>query len=521
MARAARTFGRGRLGSVLLTVVVLCACPAAPERPTRPLRIALHSFPISLDPHRQNEVFTFGVLRNLYEGLTAFDPDMTLVPALAESWENPSDLVWRFHLRPGVHFHDGRPLTADDVVFSLERARHPPVGHAFGSYLVAVSGVRKIDDLTVEVTTAQPYPILLNKLTFVLIVPAGSPELIETAVGTGPYRLVSARPEGPLVLAVFPGYWGPPPAESDVELVIEPDAERRLALLRAGTVDVVREPTPAQALEVAGAEGVRVLERESLTVACLEMKPTTPPFDDARVRRAVDLALDRDAIVRVSQLGRARPLGQMVGRMAFGFDADLKPPARDVARARALLAEAGHPSGLDVDLELRRGRSDGPEVRRQLAEAGIRARLVERPWSEMFPRLKSEQVGFYLGGFVDPSADASDFLDAVAHTQQRARGYGDNNVLGFSDPTLDELIEKSASTLDMRKRRLQLALALRRTTEDGVHVPLYAPSNLAAVRVDVVWRLRVDGYALASEMRRAGTAVPRSGSAPGGRATTH
>ncbi|HXO42293.1 MAG TPA: ABC transporter substrate-binding protein, partial [Thermoanaerobaculia bacterium] len=150
---------RRRAGALAsLACLLLCAagCSRPAPVPARPLRIALHSDPLTLDPHLRNEALTYSVMRNLYEGLTAFDAEMRIGPALAASWENPNDLTWVFHLRPGVRFHDGRELTADDVVWSIERARTLPAS-GFGSYVVAVDQVRARDRHTVELTTRRPY----------------------------------------------------------------------------------------------------------------------------------------------------------------------------------------------------------------------------------------------------------------------------------------------------------------------------------------------------------------------------
>lgn len=489
-------------GLAILASLALQGCVrhTTPER--RPLRIAIFGTPFSLDPHRQNEVLTTGVLRNLYEGLTGFNADMTLVPLLAESWDNPSDVVWRFHIRRGVHFHDGRTLTAKDVVFSLERARHPQTGaQNFGSYLVAVREVREVGPYTVEITTQQPYPILLNKLTFVLVVPAGSPENIEQAIGTGPYRLRSYHQGEHIAFEAFPQYWGAAPGEAQVELWPESNAAERLRLLLGGDIDIAQDPTPAEAATLRAGSGARILERDGLLVAFLQINPGQKPFNDLRVREAVSLALDREQIIERSLHGRGQPLGQMVGRNTFGYDAELRPPARDLARARELLSAAGYPRGFDVDLELRSGR-DALEIRRQLGEAGIRVRLVERPWSEMFPRLLTRQVAFYFGALLDPSADASDFFDAVAHTRQPQTGYGDNNTNQYSNPQLDALIERSASTLDMRSRRETLTQAMRVVMADQVFVPVYSPSVLWAARDDLAWKPRLDGLAVVAEIRR-------------------
>ena len=159
------------------------------------LSVGLESDILGLDPHRYDENVTFVVMDNIYSHLVDFDPQMRIVPSLALSWENPCENVWRFRLRPGVAFHNGTPCDAADVKYSLDRARRLGLGY----YLAAVKEVKVIDGLTVEIQTSRPLPILLNKLTFIAIVPQGQPDTIVHPVGTGPYRFVSHIPGQELV----------------------------------------------------------------------------------------------------------------------------------------------------------------------------------------------------------------------------------------------------------------------------------------------------------------------------------
>ncbi|MBV8200813.1 MAG: hypothetical protein JOZ15_09345 [Acidobacteria bacterium] len=498
----ARLLCRSVLAAACLAALAVLAagCSRPPAPRAQPLRIGLHSDPLVLDPHLRNEALTYSVLRNIYEGLTAFDAEMRIGPALAVSWENPNDLTWVFHLRPGVRFHDGRELTAADVVFSLERARSLPAS-GFGSYVVAVSTVRALDPHTVELTTRRPYAILLNKLAFVLIVPAGSPREIHQPVGTGPYRLASYQPGVRLALTAFEGYWGGPSAIGQVDLLPIASQRARVERLIAGGLDVVQEPGAENLARLRAAPACRVLEQESLTVHYLMAKTARPPLSDLRVRRAIDLALDRTALVASVLRGEGHPIGQMVGRSVFGFAPDIAPPARDLAAARRLLAEAGYPGGIDLDLEFRPGRK-AAEIRRQLAEAGIRLRLVERPWAELFPRLLAHQVDFYLGAVLAPSADASDVFDSMVHSRDAALGYGDSNLGDYHNAPLDALIQESGSTLDMLTRRAQLERCMHLLVQDVTLIPLYVPWNLFGVRDDIVWQPRHDGFLLARGMRR-------------------
>ena len=499
----------GRRLTALLAVLLAwgVACRPAPQPPPpHELRVGLHSLPLTLDPHRRNEAVTFGVLSNIYEALTSFDPHLDVQPGLAESWENPDNLTWRFHLRPGVRFHDGRPFTSADVVAALDRARTLPGGD-MSSYLVEVTGVRAVDELTVEVSTARPYAILLNKLAFVLITPRGTSDTIERPIGTGPYRFRDETTDARLRLQANDAYWGPEPSIRDVTIVGVADPHERVRQLESGQLDAI-EDVPFDAVDSLRQETCcEVVAREGLIVEYLLPRLDRPPFDDRRVRRALDLALDRPGLVTEMTHGQGRSASQMVGLDVFGFDAAIRPHRRDVAAARQLLAEAGHPEGIDVPIQFRESRN-ADVLELQLADAGIRLQKQQLPWDELYSRLKKGDFTLYYGGWLAPSADASDFFDSVAHSVDTERGYGQNNFNRYSNRELDALIERTGTALSMKDRRRLLQRAMGMVMDDLAIIPLYVPHRVYAHRHEVEWEPRLDGFFRASEVRfrRAGIA---------------
>ena len=231
-AAVALAIGSGALG-------LACREAPVPAAPVRPLHIALPAEPVALDPHLYLDLVGVSILSNIYEGLVGFDAEMSLRPALASSWESPDDLTWVFRLREDVFFHDGRRLTARDVLASFDRVRNHPQSQQ-ESILVAVDSWRAQDPETVEVRTRLPYPILLNKLAQVMIVPADSPDLITTPVGTGPFRFVTRRP-GAIELAPHDGHWRGPPVAPAVTFHLEPDAEVRVSGLLEGRFDLIQD----------------------------------------------------------------------------------------------------------------------------------------------------------------------------------------------------------------------------------------------------------------------------------------
>ena len=446
--------------AALATILLLAGCGAdAPPQEAKPetLRIGLTGRPSSLDPHLQSENVAQSVSGNIYEALVGFDSDMRLQPQLAETWDNPSDRVWRFTLRPDVRFHDGRPLTIDHVIASLQRAMSHPESRQGGS-LVAVSEIRRLDDRSLELVTSKPYPILLNRLAFIGIVPADAPQRIETPVGTGPYRFVSWDDDR-IHLTAFDGHWGQDELIPKVEYVFISDGEDRARALIDGGIDLADEIPVASLPDLEQKPDLKIVSFAGLSVDYLHLDPSVPPFDDVRVREAVHWALARQGMVDALHSGHAEPAGQMVSQNVFGHHPELEASAQDVEKAKELLSAAGYPDGIDLELDVRQGRPVEPLLE-ALAQAGIRAKVVTRPWDETYSRLIERRASFYYGSWVCTSGDAGDSLDRKFHTRDAYLGYGDANHAGYSNPELDRLIETSNTVLDLKERQSLLQRAL-------------------------------------------------------------
>ncbi|MEM9557365.1 MAG: ABC transporter substrate-binding protein [Acidobacteriota bacterium] len=496
--------------AMLVLPLLLAACAdeappsastAAPGSTAAPatLRLGVHSGPLTLDPHARNEVVTFQTLRHVYEGLTQLDAGSRVTPCLAERWENLDALRWRFTLREAT-FHDGSTLRAADVVASLERARRAE--HEISSYLVELDAVRVLDERTIELTTHRPYPILLSKLAYVGIVPAAATEIgsertaSDPLPGTGPYRWLESTGDR-LRLTAFADHWsGTPPAYGRVEMHVLAEAELRRAALLDGTVDLAQHLRPDDLAALRGEPCCRALSHPSQQTRYLAMRPDRPPFDDPRVRRAINLALDRRALVDRLLLGFGTPTDQLVGVYVFGHDADREQPVRDLEEARRLLAAAGHGDGLDLVLEATR-EEPARLIAEQLAAVGLRVEVRARPWSELFARLQAREVDFYFGGILAVTGDASDVFDSMLHSLDPVLGYGRNNAAGLDDPTLDALIEESGSTLDMDRRRELLRRAMASALEHRVYLGLYSRDALFGRRHDIAWQPRLDGFVFA------------------------
>lgn len=489
--------------SVLLAAL-LAACAGDTGLSHAPLRVAIYDHPTTLDPHQDSEFVSFAIASHVFEGLTRLDGDLVVQPALAERWVCPDSRRWQFVLRSGVRFHDGRPLTVEDVVASLERARTHPRSD-WTSYLVSVERVHAIDASTVEVVTHQPYSLLLQKLAYILIVPRDAPPRIEHPIGTGPYRLVSSPRRAVIVLHAFEGYWGPPPSEPVVHFEVEPSLARVLQAPAADRADIVQALGPEDAALIQRTPGYTLATGAGVTTDYLQLRVSQPPFSDLRARRAVHLGLDREALVRDVLGGRGRAANQLVGPAVFGHDPSLPRVDQDLAGARRLLAEAGYPDGLDLDLEYRQGRRVDALVE-QLARIGIRARPRPQVFAQLSARMARNEVALYYGGAMAGTGDASDLLDSLVHSPRPDRSLGESNTNGYRNDRLDALIESAAGESAMRQRRVTLQQCQRLVMEDLPLVPLLVPEDVYAVREGIEWQPRLDGRVLGVEVRRSAPA---------------
>lgn len=465
----------------------------------------------TLDPHVRNRLADFALLSHVYEPLVTTDSNMTIQPCLAARWDNPDLSTWVFHLRPGVLFHDGRPLTSEDVVFSFQRLLGA-ARLAMSGYVVNIRSVRAVDPSSVEITTFGPVSILLNKLRFVLIVPRGSTDdsLRAGANGTGPYRLL-ARTGGELRLERNERYWADPPVLTRVRFHLgcsPSDAQKDLV---EGRSLLVQANTRRMDEASAARPGVTVSRQNSIFLKFLgfdTVSETNPfaktranPFRDRRVRRAIGLAIDRTRLVNTLS-SYAVPATQPVPPFIFGYDPALPKPRPDAAKARSLLAEAGYPGGFEVTLHARQIFADAvPSIVEQLQDVGVRVEPVILRDADFFGIVSAHRSAFNLTRFGCPTGDASDMLDNAIHSPDSARHFGQNNDGLYSNPALDRLIEDSSQILEMARRRPVLQKVMATILEEAVWVPLYVDQDVYGVAPPLVWRPRNDNFVLASEIR--------------------
>jgi peptide/nickel transport system substrate-binding protein len=500
----------------VLAVVLLAALVAAcgGEAPPETLLVAMEQDVRTLDPHRHDDSVTHSVLANVFEPLVTFDPQMRIVPALAEGWSNPSDVTWRFKLRPRVRFHDGQPLTARDAKFSLERARR----FRAAPHLESLVKIDAVDDATLEIGTSVPEPVLLNKLAGVGIVPAGTPEEVTVPIGTAAYSFVSWEPGKDLRLVANDRYWGGAPPLREARFRVLPDASARAGALARGELHLARE-LKRKDLEGVGSR-VRFVSHPGLVVVLLGARLDLPgPLRSRDVRKAIYLAIDPQELVESSGV-EATPVDQVVPPSIFGYLPDGGEPRPDRERARELLHRAGLGEGFDVTLDM--AEAFAPNVGRVLAEqlgrVGIRTTVVGLPWSALSARLERGESPFFSIGW-SCNGDASHLFDALLHTRE-GRSWGVSNFGGYANPLLDEAIERAGAILSPSRRLEALHEAMRIVLDDLPLIPLFNRRRTYGVDARLRFEPRLNGQVILRELSwgeapepgpEAGTARPGGG----------
>jgi peptide/nickel transport system substrate-binding protein len=512
------------LRSLVLASAFACAVPAALAQE---LRIGLSSNPQSSDPHYFNNDAISAMLSHVYETLVTLDQDTRLVPGLAKSWRAVNDNTWEFKLREGVKFHDGTPLTADDVVFSLDRpATITNSPSSFTTYTKGITGKKVVDPLTILLTTAAPAPLLPNDLTRIFIVSkkavegAGTDDFNQNKVfaGTGPFKLVKYTRGESFQVARNDAYWGPKPAWSTVTLRFLPTDSARMSALLSGDVQLVENVQANLVPQFKANKDLAVFEKVSSRVLFLftDHRDKSPavtdaegkmadvnPMKDVRVRQAISKLIDRQVLADkvLDKLGV--PTGNLAAPGMFGFNPNLKPEPVDVDGAKKLLAAAGYPNGFNLTVSGPNDRYINDEqvmqtIGQMLTRGGINTKVSVGPMSAFVGRASKKEVGLGLLGWGVGGGEPSSPLRGLLATTDKDKGMGANNWSSYSNPAYDKLISDALSTVDDKKREKLLQdaaeLALKK---DQAIIPLYNQVATWAARKGYTYVPRIDESTLA------------------------
>ena len=475
-----------------LIIIVLGLIVPAPAHAKDQWVVAFGDEPFSLNPANKGAqaVVSDYVMIHLYDALIDFTgPDLALKPMLAVRWENPNPTTWRFTLRRGVKFHNGDPLTAEDVKFTVD-TQLANKGSSINAYLGPTEGARVIDPQTVEITTKTPFPPLIFNLTRLHILPrayarVGMDAFAAKPFGSGPYRFVEWQRGQRIVLEANPDYWGGQPTPK--RLVFRPiaDPSTRAAELRAGGVDIITSPPIAQVKELNTGD-TTILTVPGARVIAYPINALQKPLNDVRVRRALNYAVDRETIVKSLLGGLGRATGQPFTPGWLGYDPEIGPYPYDPAQARRLLADAGYPSGFEVTWNISVGvfvadKEVAEASAAMLGQVGVRVRLVPTERAKIQQDLQSSTFDGITAGQ----------WGTVAESDIMVRWFFKNPRIFTPEVEgkLHQLVATAAGELD-RDRRGKVYRELARFAHDeALWLFIHHQDELIAKRRDIPWQV--------------------------------
>lgn len=491
------------------------------------LTIGIKAAVDNADPHL---LFTpnRNVQLQVYEPLIYQDEFLQPMPWLATSWENVEPTVWIFHLREGVTFSDGQPFTAEDVVFSINRALTIEGARTYRSYLKDIASVEAVDPLTVRIVTKVPTAFLPENMTSVgmvshLAADGASGDDFNggsASVGTGPYKWVKWTPAQDVVLEKNEGWWGVDKPEWDkVTYRFIPNDSARVAALLAGDVDVI-DQVPGNFTEQIEQRASLVEFPSVFTVylAIDRVRPTTPfatdasgqplpenPFLKHEVIQALDLAINREGLADRIMKGSAIATNQYSPEGFSGYDPSIPASEYNPARAKELLAEAGYPDGFNLTLQCYNDRFSGDvQVCQALAAmftaVGIRTAVDAMPSSVLFRRATGDENGsefsIYMAAYGTPTGSPFNFYVALLQTVDVEAGTGSNNRMKYSNPEIDALIQQTGVTFDMEKREEMLKQISRLAVEDVAMPNILLTKSSWGVKSGIELKPRGDGFTM-------------------------
>ncbi len=494
--------------SALVLSLGLAGLMAATAVQAKPFKWSSASDIPTLDIHSQNNALGNGVHASIFDSLVYYNSKTFKVePKLATSWKEMSATQYRFNLRKGVKFSDGSALTADDVVFSLERARAKTSN--FNVYTQGFSKVVKVDANTVDILLSGPNPVLLNQLTELRIMskawaeknksvePKDSKSKEENfahrnAMGSGAYMVKEWQPDQKLVLVKNPNWWGWADAATNVtEVIYTPiknEATRAAALL-SGEIDFVLDPSPQDLGRMRNNANLKVIdgvENRTIFLGMDQNRAELPgsnvkgknPLKDVKVRKALYQAIDIDTIHRVTMRGLSQNTGALVAPQVNGWTEGVNkrfPYSQE--DAKKLLAEAGYPQGFEVDFACPNNRYINDEeicqaITAMWAKVGVKAKLRTLPLVTYFPMIQRYEASIYMLGWGVPTFDGLYSLQSLVRTVGTG-GDGNYNVGRYTNQRMDYVVDRIKTETDLPVRNRLLTEGLQLQNDTVAHIPLH------------------------------------------------
>ena len=483
------------LGLSVPAMMVLGAVGSAPLRAAAQdaeaktggtLRVGLTADPAELDPHKTSLTAAWHVLEHVYEGLVTTNAALEPVPALAETWEISEDgLTYTFNLRQGVTFHNGREFSAEDVKYSFERILDPETASPSISDLSSIETIEAVDPATVVITLKAPDSSFLAKLmgTSIAVVPQEEVEangdLMQVAVGTGPFQFVEYVPNSVVRLERYAEYWDEgQPYLDGLEMQIVPDNTSRTTALVTGTVDFI-EYAPVQDLPIFEAdETIKIAGDQNTNIRYMAINVSREPFTDVRVRQAIAMVIDRGPIIDSAVFGAGTATNILFPESYWaGFPSEIPEP--DIEGAKQLLAEAGYPDGFKTSIlswaQYAFLSNAAIVIQEQLKQIGIEAEL----------ELQENAIyleNYFAGNFDLSVTGTSAYVDPNDVVLANFGTGESNNGIGYSNPEMDELIAEAMAETDQEARAEIYKRIQEINLEDVVWVNLFIANQYEAMK---------------------------------------
>jgi peptide/nickel transport system substrate-binding protein len=475
------------------------AAPAAPAKPGKTdVTVGMGASVTTLNPHLETTNVLSAMISHMSETLTTQDDNLKLIGQLAESWKAADPQTWEFKLRPNVKFHDGSAFTATVAKQNIDWVMD--TNNKAGSqraYVSDITETQAVDDLTLRVKTKAASGTLPSRIqrlgmnSMKALQEMGPEKFALAPVGTGPYKFVELVRDDHLTVEAFDGYWGPKPAIKKVTFKFIPEDATRVAALQAGTVDLAVTIPPDIADNFAADKNFRVEKVHTTRNMFLNINTKSAPFDNVKVRQAMNYAVDKEAIVKNILRGAATITPSICDpALVFGCPKDLKPYPFDQAKAKALLAEAGYPNGFETTMWNTQGRylasvDVGTALAGYFEKVGIRMKIEQKEWGVWNSTFASgQQPTTFYQGFGNQFADVDGILGAHFHSQRRA--------LYWSDPEIDAKISAEMAEIDPAKRAALAEAVTKQIYDLAPWVFMYDIHDVHVAKADLNWKARAD-----------------------------
>lgn len=453
----------------------------------------------SMDPQVTTSGASMGMMRAMFDRLTDRALDMSLVPALAHSWELLDNRTWQFNLVEGVNFHNGEPFTAEAVKFSIERFVDPELKHVYASTMEPISEIEIVDDYTVKIHTKEPYAILAEVFArhSYMLPPKATAELGEdfgtSPIGTGPYKFVEWLPGERLTIEAADDHWNRPPKLAEVIWRPIGEAATRLVELQSGNADIITNLAPQQIETVEQEEDIHVVQKRGLSSHFIWLNCGQPPTDDPRVRKALTLAVDVQSIIDNVLMGAAYRLAGPWGPGIPGYVEDTAPYPYDPEQAKQLLAEAGYADGFDITLVSPQGRylmdkEASEAIVTMWSEIGVNGTVEVKEWGSFVQGVIAKDKPFQAFFFRQGGPVVDDFARINFHSGVKGPAWQ-----GYHNEEANKIIDEAIQTLDEAEREAMYQRLFEIVYDELPWLPLWNQTNIYGVQDRVKgWNPRAD-----------------------------